>query len=304
MQYEKFIFLHYKMTVMLTLTTATSLRRLFVVCLYAFFGFFMICLPAYASPSEGMRYKTLSDVMDEYMRTKTPASLVESIGEPKEKDPKYRGYSLWRYRTEYRRSGREKVPCQQLFIIENSSNRIVGWRTDCEPNVPKEMYGEIAATTPIPDIVTPEPILAELRKQEKAQAQAKAEAERAAEAAKTRLPTFSDWLATLIGQSEEKIFSTVGAPTKTQNLSSGKTINVYVTRWNASSYSYVDHIAWNEGWGNKVSGVTYSTKSCSFSLSFQAGKVAGYNGGDCQDFSGNLGKPLPYKTPVAPWSTY
>ena len=280
---------------MLILNTISSFRHLLGICLYAFFGFFMICLPAYAAPSEGMRYKTLADVMDDYMRTKTPAWLIKSIGEPDEKDTKYKGYSIWRWFTN------SPKQCQESFVIENSSNRIVGWQTDCNPKTPDKNFGEISAATPIPERVIPESIRIEHRRQQKASDEARA---KAAEEAKTRKATFPDWLASLIGQSEEKIFMSLGAPHKTQNLSPGKMMNFYVAKWETSSYSQADLIAWVEGWGSRVGGMTYSKQSCTYSLSFSAGKVVGYDGTDCKTYPNAIGLTIPYKTPVAPWSTY
>ena len=282
----------------------TSVKWQLSVCRYALFIIFTLSLPAYAEPSEGMRYKTLSDVMDEYMRTKDPAWLIENIGEPDEKDPKYSGYTLWRWKTQYRSTNRKKVPCQQIFIIENSSNRIVGWRTNCLPEVPGEIYGEIAKTTPIPKIVTPEPILVELRKEDLARAKAKAEAEKAADAARMRNPTFSDWLASLIGQSEEKVFTLIGSPKQSQRLSNENTVNTYSLRWEEQEFDQAEYIAWEEGWGPNFGGMVTYKGSCGYSIAFKSGKVVGYDGGSCKDYPYTRGKPIHYKTPVAPWSTF
>ncbi|KEY58462.1 hypothetical protein [Serratia sp. DD3] len=221
----------------------------------------------------GQRFKTLADVMDNIMRTKDSAWLRANLGEPDKKDTQYPGYVVWRWNTAHRSENtKREIPCVQNFALD-TKGQLVGWSSDCAVNTPDKMYGEIAATAPIPKPVVPAGIAAATR------ANADKEISRSA--------TFADYLATKVGKTEEQIHIWYKDVSSIDKLSNGKVVKTYYIEWST---------------GDVVISFDYD---CKFSLSFLNGKVVGYDAGNCKDAWPEIvaGTFVHYRTPEAPWST-
>lgn len=225
------------------------------------------------TPAAGQRFKTLADVMDDIMRTKDSAWITANLGEPDKKDKQYPGYVVWRWNTEYGSGNTKlKIPCVQNFALD-TKGLLVGWSSDCAVNTPNKMYGETAATTPIPQAVIPASIATTARAN--------------ADKKLSRPATFADYLATQVDKTEEQIHSWYKDVSSTDKLSNGKVVKTYYIEWSRGNiYVQYDY-------------------SCKFSLSFLNGKVVGYDAGNCKNAWPQTVADtfVHYKTPEAPWST-
>ena len=223
--------------------------------------------------SPGKRDKTLSDVMDEIMRTKDVKYLRDELGQP-DNIKEFENYQRWDYHIPAKRN----VPaCRQAFAIEKATQKLAGWFTDCNRLTGWDKYGEIDANTPIPDPVVPKEI-------SRAVAAEKAQERAQNDPNLIRRQTFADELASHMGQPEESVLTQYPNLRSSEKLDSGKTIRSY-TRY-GSAY-----------------------ESCQFYIFFFKGKVVGYDAERCKGspnendhrrgFTGDVF--LPKTQPYAPW---
>lgn len=231
--------------------------------------------------SVGMREKTLADIMDETMRTKEMSYLTGKFGAASTVK-EYGKYMTFLYKT----SDNKGDTCSQVYAIESSTGNIVGWDTNCDITTGRKEYGEISSNIPIPGRVLVPEITRAVAKNKAL--------EKIAQENTTRPMTLADFLASYVGQPEERVLTTEGFqnPQSSQRLDNGKALKKYNHNWIVDNYGTNGYYA-----GSDI-------KSCTFFVTFLKGEMVGYDARPCEDKPGlkDKTKTVPANQPPAPWS--
>ncbi len=260
-----------------------ALKSQFSLCLLIFtLVLLSFCVQNSIAAQAGYRDKTLSDVMDEIMRTKDSAYVKNSLGAP-HTEKTVGAYQVWYWNASYKQKNKT-IPCTQVFMIQGK--KIVGWDTDCNREAKNSMYGEIAANIPVPAAVIPEKIAIAIINEKNKQK------EELAFAGRSRKMSWGDYLFAEIGKNEEQVYTRHKNLISSERLSNGKTIKTYEHKWSEGGDCFFA--------GDAVTCPSPSAMACRYGLSFKSGVVVGYDAGDCRK-DARWGE-IPYATPPAPWS--